>query len=191
MSLGLAFRAFFAVLFDRQAAAQVRAALQSLPSSGGESTEKQASKSLAQASPAASAPAPKPAEAPPKRSEALTLLSTLQREARLIDLIMEPLDAFEDAQIGAAAREVLRDSRKTLSRMLAIEPISSVDEGDKLSVPDAASPAKYRLTGASQATGGVSGTVTHRGWQATKCEVPKWTGSTVDANVIAPIEVEV
>ena len=183
MSLGLAFRAFFAVLFNRQAAEKVRNALQSLHAPTAESTEKQANKPI----PAA----PKPIDAPPKRSDALTLLSTLQREARLIDLIMEPLDAFEDAQIGAAAREVLRDSRKTLARMLAIEPISAAEEGEKLTLPESASPAMYRLTGESKTSGSVAGTVTHRGWKATKCEVPKWTGSSADANVVAPVEVEV
>ena len=48
--------------------------------------------------------APKPVAAPviekPKRSEALTLLSALQREARLVDFLMEPLDGYSDQQVA-------------------------------------------------------------------------------------------
>ena len=112
MSLGLAFRAFFAVLSRRESAERVRAALAPTTAKPQDSLPAPAK------SPEKPITAPaKPADAPPKRSEALTLLSALQREARLIDLVMEPLDGVEDAAIGAAVREVLRDSQKTLNRM--------------------------------------------------------------------------
>ena len=181
MSLGLAFRAFFAVLSRRDSAERVRTAL----------AEPAALPEEALPAPAA-APAPvaaKPVEAPPKRSEALTLLSALQREARLLDLIMEPLDAVEDAAIGAAAREVLRDSHKTLHRMFAIQPLAEKDEGETLDLPTSPSPAMYRLVGKS--TSASRGTIAHRGWKAAKCEVPKWTGASNESQVIAPVEVEV
>jgi hypothetical protein len=47
--------------------------------------------------------------AAPARSEALNLLAAMQREARFVDFIREPLDGYSDAQIGAAARTVHRD----------------------------------------------------------------------------------
>ncbi len=181
MSLGLAVRAFFLVLFSRDVAERVRAALKLPESSPVPAIEKQ---------PPPSPTAPlKPSATPPKRSDSLTLLSALQREARLIDLVMEPLDAYEDAQIGAAAREVLRDCQKALGRLFAIEPLAKAAEGETLEIPESPSPAMYRLTGAVGAKS-TRGTITHRGWQATKCEVPKWTGTTSEANLLAPIEVE-
>ena len=184
MSLGLAFRAFFAVLSRRETAERVLAALNA-PSAKSQETLPTPTKSAEKLT----APTPKPVDAPPKRSEALTLLSALQREARLIDLIMEPLDGVEDAAIGAAVREVLRDSQKTLKRMFSLQPLADEEEGATLDLPASPSPAMYRLVGT--ATSATRGTVTHRGWRATKCEVPKWTGATSESNVLAPIEVEV
>jgi hypothetical protein len=122
------------------------------------------------------------------RSEALTLLGTLQREARLLDLICEPLDQFNDQQVGAAAREVLRDSRKTLDRLFQLAPLSESQEGDEIGVPQNWSPAQLRLIGKSS---GQRGVVVHRGWRAGQCDLPKWQGGKEDALVIAPVELEV
>jgi len=179
MSLGVAFKAFFAALFNRQAAERLRAALQAEPPRPNLTAPK--------LEPAAT---PKAAARPsqPVRSEALTLLATLQREARWLDLVHESLDGFEDAQIGAAAREVLRDCRKSLDRMFAIMPQAEAEEGATCQLPPQPSPAKYRLVGKST---GSSGHIAHRGWQATRCEVPSWSGQASDALLLAPIEVDV
>ena len=58
--------------------------------------------------------APPAAEPAPRRSDAITLLAALQREARFVDLVQEPLGEYSDDQIGAAARDVLRDCREVL-----------------------------------------------------------------------------
>lgn len=183
MSLGVAFRAFFAALFNRQTAERLRVALQSAPLQ----TNLPTPTPTPTAQPAAP---PKPTEktTAPVRSEALTLLSTLQREARLLDLVHESLDGFEDAQIGAAAREVLRDCRKSLDRMFAITPIAEAEEGTTCQLPSQLSPARYRLVGKSTSA---SGAIAHRGWQATHCELPKWSGNSNEALLLAPIEVDV
>ncbi|QDV21816.1 DUF2760 domain-containing protein [Aureliella helgolandensis] len=185
MAIGVAFKAFFATLFDREVSHRVQQALdgslriEATASAQDEKTGKPQSQ-------AASAPRAQTPPAP-ARSEALTLLSTLQREARLLDLVHESLDGFEDAQVGAAAREVLRDCRKTLDRLFNIEPLSEVEEGEKLSVDAQASPNRLRVTGNTDAT---HGEVTHRGWKASRCEVPKWNGKRDDAWVLAPVEVD-
>ncbi|MCA9129063.1 MAG: DUF2760 domain-containing protein, partial [Planctomycetales bacterium] len=102
------------------------------------------------------------------------------------------LDSFDDAQIGSAAREVMRDCRKTLDRMFAIEPLSDSEEGQSLTLVGDESPNRARISGSGSAVSGTSttGTITHRGWQATKCEVPKWNGQEDDAWILAPVEVE-
>ena len=84
-------------------------------------------------------PAAKPSPAPkakPRaaRSEAVTLLATLQREARFIDFIMEPLASYSDAQIGAAARDVHRDCGKVLERMFSLQSILAEEEGSQVEV---------------------------------------------------------
>jgi hypothetical protein len=173
----LALRAFFRILFDKQTAEQVKPLLLEGPP---------AEKPQPKAEPAkASAPAK------PIRSDALTLLAALQREARFIDFIKEPLDGFSDAQVGAVARDVHRDSGKVLERWFAITPLSEQQEGAALELPAGFDADRYRLTG--QVSGGPPhrGRLVHHGWQATRCETPTWSGSEAAARVIAPIEVEV
>lgn len=179
MALGVAFRAFFAALFNRNSAERLRLALSDAP------VDKKLPLPATAVAPAVKTPT-KPAL--PTRSEALTLLSTLQRESRLLDLVHESLDEFDDAQIGAAAREVLRDCNKSLTRMFAIEPLATSPEGETIPLTGESSPARLRRVGKSQ---GDSGVIAHRGWQATRCELPNWSGQASDALIIAPVEVDV
>jgi len=124
------------------------------------------------------------------RSEALTLLATLQREARLIDFIQESLGGYSDAQVGAAARDVHRDCAKVLSRLFAIQPIVFEPEGAEVEVPAGFDAGRYRLTGNVAGEPPFRGRLVHPGWQATLCELPSWSGSAEAARVLAPVEVE-
>lgn len=131
------------------------------------------------------------AAAPPSssRSDAISLLEVLQREARLVDFLMEDLSGYDDAQIGAAVRDVHRDSSKALRRMFAIQPIMSDAEGTQVSLPK-------NVTGRERLVGNVregvsQGTLVHSGWEATQMELPQWTGTSATDRVIAPAEIEV
>ena len=81
------------------------------------------------AQPAPTTPAPRtaaqtaPAAPASTRSDALTLLSVLQREARLIDFLKEEIAGYADAQIGAAVRDVHRDAAAALDRLFALKPL--------------------------------------------------------------------
>lgn len=136
---------------------------------------------------AARAVAPKP----PARSEALTLLAALQREARFVDLVQESLDGYSDAQIGAASRDVLRDCGKVLERMFSVRPLIADGEGAKVDVPAGYDANRFRVTGNVAGTPPFQGQLVHAGWQATHCQLPVWSGSDESALVIAPAEVEV
>ncbi len=179
MSVGLAFRAFFAALFNQQAAQKIRAAM--LDCTAGQASL-----------PSSVSSDPKPSVATKtsvgQRSEALTLISTLQREARFLDLVQEPLEGYTDAQVGAAARDVLRDTAKTLNRLFAIEKLVASPEGERVEIPKVASAARWRIIGPSPA--GSRGVLVHGGWQATQCSLPQWTGQSQDALVVAPAEIE-
>ena len=200
MSLGIAVRAFLGALFSRTTAQRIRVALESqsmqAASAVTASDQKQSSQtknqgsgdSLVSTAVAGRSDAGTTAKQATKRSEAITLLSTLQREARLLDLICEPLDQFTDAQIGSAAREVLKDSRQTLDRLFSISPLADQGEGESMQLGSSQSAARVRLLGKSQ---GSQGVVVHRGWKASKCELPQWQGDTRDALVLMPTEVEV
>ena len=57
------------------------------------------------------------------RSDAINLLAALQREARFVDFIKEPIAGYSDAQIGAAVRDVHRDCGALLERLFGLKPI--------------------------------------------------------------------
>jgi len=131
---------------------------------------------------------PKPASG---RSEAISLLSALQREARFLDLVNESLDGYSDAQIGGAARDVIRDTGAVIERMFALQPMTPAQDGESLETPAKFDPAEYRLTGNVTGDAPFKGTLAHHGWKATKCDVPKYSGSESSAQVVAPIELEI
>jgi len=141
------------------------------------------------AEPKAAAAVPPPAA--PRRSEALSLLAVLQREARLVDFLQESVSGYTDAQIGAAVRGVHADCAAALERMFALEPLRSENEGAQISVPAGFDSAQFRLVGNVTGGGPFRGTLSHPGWKATKCELPEWTGREDSALVVAPAEVEV
>jgi hypothetical protein len=180
MRLFLAVRAFFAVLFSRQVAAGVQKVLAGGPDAGTPTPPTQAD-----AKPSKPVMPPKPV-----RSEALTLLETLQREARFVDIVKEPLAQYSDEQIGAAAREVLRDCGKVLDRLFGLQPIVEGEEGSPVRLPDDSGVGRFRLSGNSSGEA-KQGRLVHHGWEAQRCELPLWSGAADSARVIAPAEVEV
>ncbi len=137
-------------------------------------------------------PKPTPAAAPkaPTRSEAITLLATLQREARFIDFIQESLNDYSDAQIGAAVRDVHRDCAAVLKRLFALKPATAGEEGVQVEVPAGFDPNRWHLTGNVAGEPPFNGRLVHPGWEATTCELPVWTGSASAARIVAPAEVE-
>ena len=199
MYLGVAFRAFFAALFNRERAEAIRSVLDSDSRAARQlvdsSQAREESKPTADNKPAAVSQAPpaKPAAGRPKlssaRSDAITLLATLQREARLVDLIQEPLDQFSDAQVGAAARPCLAQCRSTLKRIFDLYPLVDGPEGQSVEVPEGGSPLRYQWVGEASSQQR-SGKLVHGGWKASRCELAQWTGDAQDADIIAPVQLE-
>lgn len=178
----LGLRLFFLVLFKGDFARRMDEVL-ALPPPGPEQTPPKLEK-----------PKPSPTVPPqpkPTRSEALTLLAALQREARFVDFIQEDLTGYSDAQIGAAVRDVHSQCRKLLERMFALRPLCAQAEGETIEVPPGFDPARFHLTGRVDGSPPFRGRVVHPGWEATRCELPVWTGGASAARVVAPIEVEI
>jgi len=145
------------------------------------------------ATPEPVAPKVEPKRPEPKaraRSEAITLLATLQREARFVDFVKEPLGGYSDAQIGAAARDVHRDCAKVLDRLFAIVAVLDQEDGSEVEVPAGFDAGRYRLSGHVAGGPPFRGRLVHHGWEATRCELPAWTGSVAGAGIVAPVEVE-
>ncbi len=177
----LAVRVFFAVLFRAETAARVGEALQLEKPSTAPAGEVQA----------VNRPEPKkPVPKPVGRSEAISLLAALQREARFVDFIKESLSGFSDAQIGAVARDVHRDCAAVIERMFALRPLMDQPEGSPIDVPAGFDAGRIQLTGNVVGEPPFRGRIVHHGWEATKCEVPIWSGKETAARVVAPAEVE-
>jgi hypothetical protein len=180
--IGLAIRVFFRVLFDAAVAKEIGGLL-----AGGARSVVPPPRGPAPAPAAAATP---PAAARPQQSEAITLLATLQREARLVDFLKEPLSGYSDAQIGAAVRDVHRDCGKVLERLLELRPIASDEEGAAVEVPAGFDAGRWRLTGNVAGEPPFRGRLVHHGWEATVCRLPVWSGTGQSVRVIAPVEVE-
>ena len=133
----------------------------------------------------------KPAAAPPGRNDAITLLATLQREARFVDIVKEPLADYSDAQVGAAARDVLRDCGAVLDRLFNVQPIVDKEEGSEVDLPAGFDTGRYRVTGNVTGEAPYSGPLVHHGWEAKRCALPQWSGSKDAALVVTPAELEV
>lgn len=134
---------------------------------------------------AAPAPAPKPQSGP--ADGAVQILSVLQRDARLVDFLMEDISAFSDEQVGAAVRDVQVQSRQALERYLKLQPVIDGVEGD-FTKTDGLAATSVKLVGnvppSGKAPGGV---LRHKGWKAEKVDLP----TLPPGNVLAPAEIEV
>jgi hypothetical protein len=186
MHLLIAIKAFFLVLFNGALARKVNDVLQrrnEQPTLLETKHEAIAERPKAPAKPAA------PSKS--ARSDAIALLSALQREGRFVDFLKEELSGFSDAQIGAVARDLHRDCGKVVERMFAIQPLLTDAEGANVEVPSGFDAGRYRLVGNVSGTPPFRGALAHHGWQATACELPAWVGGEGSARVVAPAEVEV
>ena len=184
MNFMLAFRAFFATLFDRVAADRVRLALSPVDSN---LVLEQGQKDT---------PLPnivseeKPSTRFPQQNGAITFLAALQREARFVDFIQEPLTGFSDAQIGAVARTVHDDCAKVLRRFFDLQPIINQPEESSVEITTE-NAALFQLTGNLNQALPCQGKLIHSGWKATKTELPIWSGQSETALIVAPSEVEI
>jgi hypothetical protein len=72
-----------------------------------------------------------------------------------------------------------------------MRPLRQEPEGADVGVPPGFDAAALRLTGKVAGQPPYRGTLRHPGWEATRVELPVWTGSPAAARVIAPAEVEI
>jgi hypothetical protein len=177
MRIFFAIRVFFRILFSGAIANQVKQAL----------AAREASPDAPAAKPSVKAAA---APKPPARSDAITLLAALQREARFVDFVQESLAGYTDAQIGAVARDVHRDCGAALERMFALRPAVADEEGREVEIAAGFDAARWRLTGNVGGEPPFRGRLVHAGWEASICELPTWSGAAVSAKIIASAEVE-
>ncbi len=175
--ISLAFSAFFGLLFEGALPDGVLAALGL--------SKKTAAKPTA----AAAAPLVQSSDG------ALQLLGILQRDARLLDFLMEDIAPYSDEQVGAAVRSIHENSRTALLRYATLQPVIDGVEGAVTQLT-AAGPLKndpnaIKLLGNVPADGSVkAGLLRHKGWKAEKLDLPVPPPKT-NFKILAPAEVEV
>lgn len=141
---------------------------------------------------------PEPAkekEAPRPEAGALQLLGLLQREARLIDFLMEDISPYADDQVGAAVRQVHAQCQEVLKKHFRLAPVIDGVEGTYVKTESAGAlardPAAVRFTGNVPPQGRPQGgLLRHRGWRADSVSLPA-ASPKQNLSILAPAELEV
>ena len=121
----------------------------------------------------------------------LRILAVLQRDGRLVDFLLEDIDAYGDAQVGAAVRDIHRGCQKVLRSYLTVERVLPGEEGSTVTVPQGFDPATIRLIGNVAGSPPFPGVIKHHGWRVKASQLPVVPGSRDDSAILAPAEVEV
>jgi len=142
-------------------------------------------------------PAPLPAahaEAAPAEDSsdrAVQLLALLQRDGRLVDFLGEDLTPYQDAQVGAAVREVHANCRKALEQYVVLEPVLAGEEDGPVTVQEGFDPAAVKLVGNVTGRPPLRGLLRHRGWRVAEINLPTLPPKGAGRDVVAPAEVEI
>ena len=171
----LAFRCFFNLLFQGALSSEVLTELNL--------TRREAAP--------ATTPKPAPAATPVARISdgALQILGILQRDSRLVDFLMEDIASYADDQVGAAVRELHDQCRDAIGRYVTLQPVIDGVEGTFAKAPSS-DPNVVKFVGNVPAKPPSGGTLRHKGWRATKVDLPALTAKQ-DAAIIAPAEIEI
>ena len=169
-----AFRSFFAILFSDKLPEDIARSYGFVKTSEVKAT-----------------PAPRPAAPEIKTTDgALQMLSILQRDARLIDFLMEDISAYADDQVGAAVRSLHEQSRAALNRYLALKPVVDGVEHTPTRI-ETRDPNAVKLLGNVPADGkATQGILRHKGWRVEKVDLPK-IASGQNLTILAPAEIEI
>lgn len=141
--------------------------------------------------PEAARPIPPAPAAPRAEAEVVSFLAMLQEQGRLVDFLMDDINSYDNAQIGAAARVVHAGCKRVLQEHFDIHPLRTEDEGSTVQVPAGYMVDEYRLVGRISGQAPFSGVLVHRGWKTDMVKLPRLLSS-VDGELptIAPAEVE-
>src|SRR5687768_11828308 len=140
---------------------------------------------------------PLPAERASARSaedspdRAVQLLALLQRDGRLVDFLREDIAPYQDAQIGAAVRELHASCQKALAQYVTLEPIYTEEEDRPVTVEEGFDPASVKLVGNVTGRPPLRGLLRHRGWRVTEINLPTLSPQGAGRAVVAPAEVEI
>jgi len=129
------------------------------------------------------------AEESPDR--AVQLLALLQRDGRLVDFFNEDIAPYQDAQVGAAVRELHANCRKALAQYVTLEPVIGGEEDRPVTVEEGFDPSSVKLVGNVTGRPPLRGLLRHRGWRVAQVSLPPLPPRGAGRAVVAPAEVEI
>ena len=174
--ISLAFRCFFNLLFGGALSDETIKDLKL-------SRREAAAKPDAAAAAAPTAPVVKTSDG------ALQILAIMQRDARLVDFLMEDISGYQDDQIGAAVRELHDQCRDSIARYVTLQPVIDGVEGTFAKAPSS-DPNVVKFIGNVPAKPPSGGTLRHKGWRVAKVTLPALAGKQ-DVTIVAPAEIEI
>ncbi|HNI60090.1 MAG TPA: DUF2760 domain-containing protein [Pseudomonadota bacterium] len=200
----LALRCFFAVLFSKRLPSDAVELLPNpapaLPAS--EPVKQPVAPPEKPPEPVRSEPKPEPTPAVPPASlstaerdairqrGAVQLLALLQREGRLVDFLLEDIDGYSDAQIGAAVRDIHRGCKKGLAEHLQVVAIRPEPDEAVVKIAAGHDPSQIRLVGHVTGKPPFEGSLRHHGWRVKTSSLSDIPAGH-DPSVICPAEVEI
>jgi len=175
--ISAAFKSFFSLLFSGELPADVASAFGYVRASAAKTT------------PAPASAAPKPAAPVASANDgAVQILAILQRDARMVDFLMEDISSYSDEQVGAAVRDIHSQAREALQRYLKLAPVVDGVEGVYVKTESVGKGA-YKLVGNVPPSGKApGGLLRHKGWKADKVDLPSAAPA---GGLLAPAEIEV
>jgi hypothetical protein len=197
--LSIAFRCFFSLLFKGKISETLLAELRTrmaAPSTEASAASTEAAGPFVAPRPAergqvtGTRPPGEEARAPDGTERAVQMLALLQRDGRLVDFFTEDIGEYDDAQVGAAVRDMHESCRNTLNRYLTLQPVIAGEEGKPITVEGGFDPGTIKLIGNVTGRLPVRGVLRHHGWRAGDIRLPDVPTGASRA-VIAPAEVEV
>jgi hypothetical protein len=159
---GLAWRAFRRVLSDPATAERLRGLLE------------------------APVTVPKPAK---RSGEPLRLLRLLQRDAKLVDFLLQDISGASDGDIAVFVRDMHSKAQKALQEHVTIGPVLLQPEGETVEIPRGFDPSSVQLLGNLTGQPPYRGTLKHAGWRARDYNLPA-PAEGLDELVLAPAEVD-
>lgn len=121
---------------------------------------------------------------------AARLLACLQQEGRLVDFLREDIGAYDDAQVGAAARSMHGSCRRAIDKVFTLAAVIEGKERSPVTVPQGFDALAITVEGNIGAKPPLRGVLLHPGWKAVSVALPP-VAQGRDPALIAPAEVEV
>lgn len=125
-------------------------------------------------------------------AEIVQFLSMLQEKGRLVDFLMDDINAYSDARVGAAARVVHAGCKGVLQEHFRVSPVRTEPEGSTVQVPSGYFTDEYRLVGRIAGTAPFTGVLVHGGWKTDMVRLPQLLRDVAGRlPAIAPAEVDI